>query len=150
MAKKRIGYIKNAILCDDVREEKDSNKYILIGVYAGDLVVPSFPATIAPKLYFEYFADRPGRYQIEVTYKWEAREIVPIKGQLNVVRVGVTSLHLPQIPIEVTAPTNLEILLKVGGDAAATLINKRVIIPSMDPAASPLPSGQTPPSVLAS
>lgn len=37
--------IVNALLCEDIRQEK-SNKYIIIGVFTGDIIVKKLPATI--------------------------------------------------------------------------------------------------------
>ena len=44
--------IKTVIFCDDIRKEI-TNKDILIGVYAGDIVVPSFPTPLALALWIE-------------------------------------------------------------------------------------------------
>src|SRR5437879_3808001 len=44
--------IRNAILCEDVRQEK-SNKFILIGVFANNILVGDTPASVAVALYIE-------------------------------------------------------------------------------------------------
>src|SRR5688500_4908101 len=47
------GKFRNAILCEDVREEL-RNKKSLMGVFAGDVLVDKFPAQIRFALYVEY------------------------------------------------------------------------------------------------
>lgn len=47
---------RNAILCDDIREEA-GNKTSLMGVFSGDVVVPSFPASINVAFFLQYFLD---------------------------------------------------------------------------------------------
>ncbi len=42
--------VKNAIFCEDIREEK-SNKHILIGVFSGGVNVVKIPATIKVAVY---------------------------------------------------------------------------------------------------
>ena len=49
--------IKTVIFCDDIRKEI-TNKDILIGVYAGDIVVPSFPTPLALALWIEIIPRR--------------------------------------------------------------------------------------------
>ena len=45
--------VSNAILCDHVRVE-DNGKHILIGVYAGDIVLHSFPGAFAPTFWLQF------------------------------------------------------------------------------------------------
>lgn len=48
--------IQTALLCEDIRQEK-SNKFILIGVYAGEILVSALPTKIALCLYISALYD---------------------------------------------------------------------------------------------
>jgi hypothetical protein len=54
---------RNAILCDDVRDEI-GNKKSLMGIIVGDILVTSFPATIQMAVFAEYL---PTEEETEVT-----------------------------------------------------------------------------------
>lgn len=54
----------NAVVCDEVRKEANG-KHIIIGVYPHDMLVNSFPATIAPALWIQFFIERKGEIEIE-------------------------------------------------------------------------------------
>ena len=55
--------IATVLVCDDVRKEV-TNKDILIGVYAGDIVVPAFPAWIALAVWLELITKENGVYDM--------------------------------------------------------------------------------------
>src|SRR4051812_32332837 len=50
--------IRNAVLCEDVRQEK-SNKFILIGVFPGDILVEDVPASVPLDVYIDAIALEP-------------------------------------------------------------------------------------------
>ena len=45
MANKPPVKLDYAILCDDIRKE-DNGKMMLIGIYSGDILVPTFPSKL--------------------------------------------------------------------------------------------------------
>ena len=57
--------ITNIVICDDVRREV-TGKDILIGVYNGDIVVPSFPASIRIVLWVQFEPRRAGTFHVEI------------------------------------------------------------------------------------
>jgi hypothetical protein len=71
--------IKSLIICDDVREER-SGKEILIGVYAGAIVFPKFPARL-PKLVF--------RIDVQILKKGVGPFIMQIRDQKDDLKLEV-------------------------------------------------------------
>lgn len=136
--------MQNAVLCDDIRPERDTNKHILIGVFSGDLVVPEFPATLAPALYVEYWAQRKGKFEFSISYSWQGKNIVPIRGRLETLEEGVVVLVLPQAVMEVSEPTRLEVSMTVGTDAPIALVSKKVISVDMAPGTGLRPTRMLP------
>ena len=57
----RVGNLtfKNAILCEEVRQEKN-NKFILLGVFSGDILVEEIPANLGLSFYLEAIIAKPG------------------------------------------------------------------------------------------
>lgn len=51
--------VRNVVLCEDIRQEK-SNKFILIGVYAGNILVETLPCDIPLSLFIDGTIDRGG------------------------------------------------------------------------------------------
>ena len=94
------------VVCDDIRREA-SGKDILIGTYAGNIVVAQYPFKIRLAFWVEYQADRAGEHVIKlrVTYSGKAPGEVTINAQIP--ESGTVTLPL----------TGLE----VNGDAAGEL-----------------------------
>lgn len=51
MNKQGLPKIKYILVCDDMREEKDSRKFTLLGLYSGKIILDEIPALL-PKLAF--------------------------------------------------------------------------------------------------
>src|ERR1044071_3093409 len=60
-----MGRIVNCVVCDEIRQEI-TNKFILIGVYVKDIVVPEFPTHTAISIWLQYRPDRIGDHDIFV------------------------------------------------------------------------------------
>ena len=56
--------VTNAVVCDEVRKEANG-KHLIIGVYPHDMLVKSFPATIAPTLWIQFLIERKGEIEVE-------------------------------------------------------------------------------------
>lgn len=51
MGSQETAKIKYILVCDDMREEKDTGKFTLLGLYSGMIMVNAFPALL-PKIAF--------------------------------------------------------------------------------------------------
>ena len=139
--------IRNAILCDDVRQEQGNNKHILIGVYSGDIVLSDIPAQIQLAFYIEIAAPE-GHYDMQI------RLSGPQKGEEAILPAAfdhsgkdVATLASPRIGISMTAEGAFKIDLRVGEGRWTNIISKSV---SVNPNVLQGLSEQSPPDAQAS
>ena len=91
-----------AIACDDIRQES-SGKFILIGVYSGDLIVPSFPYTLT----LSYLVLVKGSHVGDVKFQFDVtlndKQVARILGEAELIaRPPDYVLQLPvgAVPIQ--------------------------------------------------
>jgi hypothetical protein len=72
--------IRSRILCEEVRQEKN-NKYILLGVFSGDIFVESLPADVPLALYFDgkVASKEMGDFYIRLSGPGEGKAIMSVK-----------------------------------------------------------------------
>lgn len=100
-----IGQFRNAILCEDVREEI-RNKKSLMGVFTGDVVVSEFPARIRMAIYLEYAPIKgEGQHIIEIVLMRDEDEIAR----------ATASVDDDSKPRSIILPQGI-LLLEQGGD----------------------------------
>jgi hypothetical protein len=143
-----VGPLKfgNAILCDDIRREEGNNKYILIGIYSGDIILSNMPAEFQLAFYIEIFAPA-GHYDLQI------RLSGPQKGAEAILPTSfdhaggdqVGTLASPRIGLTMTEEGTFKIDARVGEGRWKNIIVKKVIV---TPNASPQLSEQSPPDAL--
>jgi hypothetical protein len=77
------------IVCDDARRE-DNGKLLLVGVYAGNIIVPRFPATLLLCLVIAVDAAGPYEVPLELRVKFDRRIIMTGKATLKSGRAGLS------------------------------------------------------------
>ncbi len=94
----------NAVVCDDVRKEA-TGKHIIIGVYPHDMLVRSFPATIAPALWVQFFVQHRGEVKIEFRTRVKAQPKKRARFALATFNIEdpskMNTLTLPPVPVEI-------------------------------------------------
>jgi hypothetical protein len=72
--------IRSRILCEEVRQEKN-NKYILLGVFGGDIFVDALPASVPFALYFDgkVASKEPGDFYIRMSGPGKGSAIMAVK-----------------------------------------------------------------------
>lgn len=70
--------VKKVIICDDVRQEHNG-KSILIGVHAGDIIVPNFPAIFPLALWLEARIEN-GNGPVSFEFRFRNLDTGPIAG----------------------------------------------------------------------
>lgn len=101
--------VQNAIVCDHVRKE-DNGKHLIIGVYPNDILVPDFPATIAPVLWIQLIWDETAReMQTEFRVRRDDGEVLASgKGLVGVQDTAKTAtFSLPPTPITIESECTL-------------------------------------------
>jgi hypothetical protein len=121
--KARFGTV---ILCDIAYIDKESNKPIIAGIYAGDMLVSDFPAAIRTALYIEYFPVALRPHTIKVTFATNRKPFAA--GLLNVDGADPPPhmLMLPALDIPLTGPCTLTIRASVDNGPDVLLLRKKV------------------------
>src|SRR4051812_4498183 len=114
----RHGHIINVIVCEDVRQELN-NQNTLIGVFAGDILVKEFPASMRIAVYAEYIIAKPAAHDMRfrISYQGEARhEIMDIRMRVpESARDGI-AFAFPPTNLMITEPGRLIVEVNYGGD----------------------------------
>jgi hypothetical protein len=113
------------VLCDDIRREI-SNKDILIGVYSGDIVVPTFPAFINAAFWLEGVPETLGAHDLQLRVYLKDKPPVEMKVSINVSVLGPFGLTVPTLQILVEDETEIRFEF-LDGDTWSTLKRKKVI-----------------------
>ena len=142
--------IENAILCDEVRQEK-SNKFILIGVYAGDIVVASLPAPVPISIYLDGITEgNEGSVWLRLTIPGGEKASMRLSfgGSPETDRLTLVTPAL-----EIAMAQEGEFSVDISGDGEEPwhrLVSRKVIqaegLWSLTPIVSQPPSEQSPPA----
>jgi hypothetical protein len=123
--------IDAALICDDIRMEV-SGKVILIGVYAGDILLNRIPATIPVAVWLDgRVQGAPGKLKINIYLGDKSEDsvdtvndLVPLKQGQN----GEFFLALNGIPLNVTEPTTVTVSIKQNEDDWIIVTTKRILL----------------------
>lgn len=118
--------VSSVILCDDVRKEI-SNKDILIGVFGGTMVVPSYPAAIRTAIWMELEPQEPGTRHLDIKIETPSgNPPIEIGFDLDVSEHGTTettSFMVGGLPISLERDG--EIVVSVKEDDGLWMVVKR-------------------------
>lgn len=116
---------RTVIVCDDIRKEV-TGKEILIGVYSGEIVLPSFPSWFPASLWFEIETLEVGKYEVMVRFSLTDKPPVLLKAGLDVSRTGGTSMVLAGL--QLFAENECELIVEIqDGEEWRVLKRKKVI-----------------------
>lgn len=103
--------IKTVLFCEEVRQEK-SNKYIILGVFNGLIIVNHLPATVPIALYLEYFPVPLGKFTIGLRISGPGKGSFEMAIEANV-HDASRPLVLPTPRFEVTLECEGDLLVEV-------------------------------------
>lgn len=117
----------NVIVCEDIRDEV-GNKKSLMGVMAGDVLVPHFPATIKIAFFLEYHPDDSDEDRVSFTFRLLQDEVEIAKGNFDgPVRGKDPSMFvLPAGLIGFDKPAALSMRLLKEGQPEFEVLNKKI------------------------
>jgi hypothetical protein len=127
----------SVIVCDDIRRE-DNGKALLIGAYAGDILVPQFPAAVQLSFYVTGIAKNAAasiaEFRIQHTLQNGETPMVSAKANIAGAEIGRASVVvLPRVPFNFDEATDLTTSVLDGAEWRV-LDRKRVRLAS-EPAA---------------
>lgn len=143
----------NAILCEDVRQEK-SNKYILIGVYAGDILTESLPADLPLCIYIDGRIRTGGQHTLFLRLSGPGEGSGVIGVTLSSEEGGTVAVATPRIDVHMEHFGTFRVEVSDDRETWVTLIEKQVSQESnlwtLSPIGKPPPSEQSRPDALGS
>jgi hypothetical protein len=103
-----VAVAAQAVFCDDIRIENNA-KYLLIGVYDGELSMNNGPGTIALSIYLQFFGLSKGDHKMEVSiYKRDdgaQSEIGIAKGDMSLEKDRrCMAIPVPGLPVHLDRP----------------------------------------------
>lgn len=121
-----------AILCDDIRQEKNG-KLILIGIYSGDILLRDFPSNLLLSMLLHGKASADCSITIEIRYRVEFENAEPYevfaKGEMQIKGTEEPNefyVPLPRVPIEFSGAGNLSVACRIDSKRWKTLLNKNI------------------------
>ena len=140
---KSIGSLKlvTAMLCDDIRKEDRTNKYILIGTYSGDIHVGApLPQHALFAIYLEFLVP-VGDHEIDLRVSGPGSGKAILKARITQEKEGAGVIASPRMDLELEREGYLRFDARVAGGKWTNVLKKRV----SGPTSSPQPSEQSPP-----
>jgi len=105
--------IASVILCDDIRKEV-TNKEILIGVYAGDIVISSFPAMAPLAFWIELIPHSVGKHDVILRLGVTDKKPIGLRAILESGNLTPTSIALAGMQIQFDGECDLTLEVKSG------------------------------------
>ena len=103
-------------------------KYNLVNMYpTGDIIVQSFPAIVPMAFYIELDANFSGEFEIQIEILLGKKLVVKLGSSIQFEQGKLGLIALPQLPLELAAPSVLKVVAKVEDIKPTTLIQKRFI-----------------------
>lgn len=124
------GYtIKNVIICENVRQEKN-DKYIIIGVFPADVLVSSFPARLQFAAYIEIDPERLGRLQmfLRVYLGDSSPELKPaeVRIEMEIIKRETLGVATPSIGFQLNSANILRIDASSDGNKWISIASRNI------------------------
>jgi hypothetical protein len=108
----RVG---NILACEFVRAEVD-NKYSILGVFGGDILVQELPARFRMAFYIELFFTRIGPASIAVTASHAGKPFSRIEAEMEASDLTApATIAFPTLSILIENEGPIELVLEIGG-----------------------------------
>ena len=115
----------NVMLCDYVAKG-DSNKFVLVNTYSGDIVVQHFPAAIPFGLYCEYLPDKIGKIDIMLKIKIGSTIIAEAVVSIEVFDINPQVIVLSNFVSQFEDSNTIEILASSEEFKNTIVLSKKV------------------------
>ncbi len=100
------------VTCDDIRIEQN-NKFILIGVYNGTIVVPAFPAVLGLCWWIQIFPEKLGRSDLEIRIiKDDGAVLLRAALGIDLSVEEWSAIALPQTPLQLQGAGHTKLQMK--------------------------------------
>lgn len=106
-----------SVMCDDVRVET-GNKFILIGVYNGAIIVPGFPAEIQVSWWLQVFPEKAGALEVDIrVVKDDSDTLVRALAGFQFASVDFSGMVVPKTPLHLQGTGHLKLQMRLKEDS---------------------------------
>ena len=115
----------NALIVDDIRIEING-KWILIGYYTGDIIIPNFPAPFVFQLTVEIEGLNKGVHEIAMRAT-AGDAISEFSGSLEIAEESKAIIPSPKLAIVFSEPSVLRVECSADGSEPVVIVEKNVL-----------------------
>lgn len=124
---------KYTLVCDDVRVE-NNNKLIVIGLYTGQMTVPSIPFALPTLCFFQMFeSERPGQvgFRATLTHLDSGKNLATAMGMMGIPKPGNGVSIIKFGNLQISAPGTYLFSVQVNGntDPITTTFDVVLLLP---------------------
>jgi hypothetical protein len=137
-----------AIFCEEVRTEA-GGKHTLLGAFAGDLHISSFPAQIRLAIYGVVSFDEVGHHKLQWRLMLGKEVAASAEAEADVKPGFANIVVVPMGLLQVEKPSELRFEMSIDGGRFTDLVAAKLFLPPdapTSPTAPSQPSGQSPPA----
>jgi len=127
MAKPQHFNIINRIVCEEIRQEK-SNKFILLGVFSGDILVEKFPADVPLSLFLEGKVDSQDEGVLHIRFSGPGDGSALMSVHYKPHESGLVALPTPRFTVTMEKPGTFKVELSEDQKTWETVVEKEVIL----------------------
>ena len=135
--------VRSLILCDDIRREI-TGKDIIIGAYAGSIIVTEFPFTLNIAIWLEYEPEKIGGADIHLQLSYSGKAPSKIKVSINASEL--TAVGIPLTRLAVNGDAEGELKIELSSDGSSWKLLKTYSVKKGQFASLPTPGTAPPPS----
>ena len=120
---------RNAILCEDIREEL-GGKHSLMGIVSGDIIVPVIPATIQVAFFTQYFLSEDESHQLKIVFRLMQDDGLMAQATLEAnvqAHHSVATMLLPKAHATFEKETTFKILASVNDGPEELILSKKLM-----------------------
>lgn len=126
-SQKNYGTLTNVLLCDAVYKDARTNKYVIAGVYSGDIAVGEFPARVPVSFYLEYWPKIEVAVDIELSISVGKKLRAKAKIETESNTPGrPTVLMLPPIELSIEKDSLVYLHASFGEGRKKKILTKRI------------------------
>ena len=114
---------KYTLVCDDIRQET-SGKFIVVGLYMGNITIPHVPFVLPSLAFLQVFeSDRPGNFTFKIRLERmeTGQAIVEGMGMMGIQRPGTGVAPIRFAPLQLPAFGTYSLTINIEGEPPMVL-----------------------------
>lgn len=116
----------NVIVCE-YASKGERNKFTLVNIFSGDIIVAEFPANLHLGLYLEYYPDFEGESDLSLDINLDEDTLATMTAQTKDAIPGTSGvIIIPAIQLGIERDLTLNVVASKKGYKKVTVVSKRI------------------------